>query len=117
MVTIIEYKKSTIDHAIYIKVFTYVVVSYLIVSTDNVLNTSNNEKAFPELTRVFKEHFEMKVQEGSVLKYLSFRICKSPFGFNIDQTDHIMKLLNELFPNGKFRNVDTTFWTDSSYEN
>ena len=32
------------------------------------LNTTNNETDFPELTRVFKEQFEMKVQEGSVLK-------------------------------------------------
>ena len=58
----------------------------------------------------------MKVQEGSVLKYLNFRICHSPLGFSIDQTDHIMKLVNEWFPTGKFRNVDTPFRTDSSYE-
>ena len=68
MVTIIVYKKSTIDHAIYIKVFDDGTVSYLTVSTDDVLNTTNNENTFPELKRVFKEHFEMKVQEGSVLK-------------------------------------------------
>ena len=62
VVTIIEYKKSTIDHAIYIKVFDDGTVSYLTVSTDDALNTPNNENAFPELTRVFKEHFEMKLQ-------------------------------------------------------
>ena len=27
-----------------------------------------------------------------------------------------MELVNEWFPTGKFRNVDTPFWTDSSYE-
>ena len=27
-----------------------------------------------------------------------------------------MELVNEWFPNGKFRNVDTPFQTDSSYE-
>ena len=46
--------------------------------------------AFPKLTRVFKEHFEMKVQEGSFFKYLNFRIFRSSLGFSIDQTDHIM---------------------------
>ena len=116
MVTIIEYKKSTIDHDIYIKVFGDGIVSYLIVSTDDVLNTTNNENSFPELKIVFKEHFEMKVQEGSVLKYLNFRICQFPLGFIIDQTYHIMELVNEWFPTGKFRNVDTPFRTDSSYE-
>ena len=60
VVTILEYKKSIIDHAIYIKVFDDGTVSYITVSTDDVLNTTNNENAFPELTRVFKEHFEMK---------------------------------------------------------
>ena len=43
VVTILKYKKSTIDYAIYIKVFTYGTVSYHTVSTDDVLNTTNNE--------------------------------------------------------------------------
>ena len=54
LVTIIKYKKSTIDHAIYINFFSDVTVSYLTVSNDDVLNTTNIENAFPELTRVFK---------------------------------------------------------------
>ena len=54
VVTILKYKKITIDHAIYIKVFADGTVSYLTVSTDDVLNTTNNENSFPELTRVFK---------------------------------------------------------------
>ena len=58
----------------------------------------------------------MKVQEGSVIKYLNFRSFQSPLGFIIDHTDHIMELFNEWFPTGKFRNVDTPFRTDSSYE-
>ena len=61
MVIILKYKKSTIDHAIYIKVFTDTTMSYLTVFTDDVINNINNEKAFPELTRVFKEEYEIKV--------------------------------------------------------
>ena len=116
VVTILEYKKSTIDHAIYIKVFDYGTVSYLTFSTDDVINTTDNENTFTELTRLFKEHFEMKVQERSVLKYLNFRICQSLLGFSIYQTYHIMELVNEWFPTRNFRNVDTTLRTDSSYE-
>ena len=74
MFTIIKYKNIKIDHDIYIKVFTDGTVSYLKVSTDDVINNTNYETAFPELTKVFEEHFEMKVQKGQVLKYLSFRI-------------------------------------------
>ena len=58
----------------------------------------------------------MKVQEGSVLKYLSFRICQSPLGFSIYNTDHIMELVNEWLPTGKFINVDTPFSKDSTYK-
>ena len=72
MVRIIKYKNIAIYHSFYIKVFTDVTVSYLTVSTDGVINTTDNETAFTELTRVFKENFEMKVQEGSVPKYLNF---------------------------------------------
>ena len=54
VVTIIKYNKRTIYHAIYIKVFTDVTVFYLTVSTDGVLNTTNNKTALPELKIVFK---------------------------------------------------------------
>ena len=91
-------------------------MSDLTVSTADVINTTNNETEFQELTRVIKEKFEMKGQEGSVLKYLNFRVLQSPLGFIIDQTDHIMELVNEWFPTEKFRNIDTPFCTDSSYE-
>ena len=64
----IKYKKSTIDNAIYTKVFSDGTVSYRAVYTDDVLNNTNNEESFPELTRVFEEAFGIKVQEGSVLK-------------------------------------------------
>ena len=68
VVTMLKYKKSRIGYYIYIKFFNYGKVSYLIVSTDDVLNTTTNETAFPELTIFSEERFEMKVQEGSVLR-------------------------------------------------
>ena len=61
MVKIPKYKKRTIDHAIYIKVFSDITVSYIRVSIDDVINTTNNETTFPELTKVFEENFEIKV--------------------------------------------------------
>ena len=58
----------------------------------------------------------MKFQEGSVFKYLPFRNFQSPLGFSVDQTYQIMELVNEWFPTGKFRNFDTPFRTDSTYD-
>ena len=58
----------------------------------------------------------MKVQEGSVLKYLKFRIFQSTLVFRVDQTDHIIELVNEWLPTGKFRKVDTNLRTEYLYE-
>ena len=115
MVTIIKYKKSKIYHAICIKGFYDGKVSYLTVSTYDFLNTTNNETAFTGLPRVFEEQFEMKFQEESVLKYLYFKIFQSLLGFSVDQTGHILELVNEWSPTGKFRKVDTPFRIDSTY--
>ena len=72
MVSLTQWLQSTntIYHAIYIKVFYDWTVSYLMVYTDDDLNTTNNETYFPELRRVSEEAFEIKPQERSVLKYL-----------------------------------------------
>ena len=53
-VTIFKYNKTTIDNSIYITVLSDGKVSYLTVSTDDFLNTTNNETAFPELKRALK---------------------------------------------------------------
>ena len=69
-------------------------MSYIKFSYYYVINTNNNDTSFPELTRGFEEHFEIKVREESVLKYLNFRIFQSHLGFSVDHTDHIMELVN-----------------------
>ena len=111
-----KYKKITIDHDIYIKVFHDGTVSYLMVYTDNFLNTTNAETSFTELRIFFEEYFELKVQEGSVLRYRNFRIFHSPLGFSIDKNDHITEIVNEWLPTGKFKKFDLPFRTDSTYE-
>ena len=50
--TILKFKKHTIYHAIYIKVFSDGTVSYLEFSTDDVINATNTETEFPELRRL-----------------------------------------------------------------
>ena len=76
--------KRTINHAIHIKVFSDGTVSYLTVFPDDVINANNNDTEFTELRIVFGEAFEIKVQEGSILKYLIFQIYQSPLGFSVD---------------------------------
>ena len=91
-------------------------MSYLTVSNNDVINTTNNETTFPEVRILFKEAFEIKSQEGSVLKYQHLRIFRSHLGFSVDHTDHIMKLVNEWSLIETFRKFDATFMIDSTYE-
>ena len=106
----------SIDNSIYIKVFYDGNVPYHMVSVDYFFKTTNNEIAFLEITRVFEEHFQMKVQEVFFLYYVNYRIFHSPLGFSVVNNYHIMELVNEWFPDGKYRNVDTHFSTYYTYE-
>ena len=117
MVTIIKYKKITIDHAIYTNLFYDETVYYLTVSTNDVINTTNNKIEFTEIIIFFEEYFEIKVQEGSILKYINLQICQYRLGFSVDQTDNITEIVNEWFVTRKFRRFDITFRTDYTYKN
>ena len=55
VVPIMKYKKSTIEYAIYTKVFSDITVSYLMVYTDDVMNTNNKETEYTDFKRVFEE--------------------------------------------------------------
>ena len=68
MVTVTKYEKIIIDNAIYIKLFSYITVYYLKVSTDDILNNTNNKTYFPELLKVFKGSTDIKIREVSDLK-------------------------------------------------
>ena len=94
VVTIVKYNKSRIDHDIFIEVFSDWTVSCITVSTDDVFSTTNNKTEFSEIRIVFEESFDIKFQEGYVLKCLNLLIWKSPLGFSVYQTDHIMELVN-----------------------
>ena len=53
----LKYKKITIDHFIYMKIFSGGNVSYLTLYIADVLTNTNNESEFPELRKVFEEGF------------------------------------------------------------
>ena len=49
-----KYKKRTIYHAIFIKVFSDGNISYLTVYTDDIMNTTSNDTDFPETRKLFQ---------------------------------------------------------------
>ena len=50
-------------HEIYINVLSDGIVSYSTVSTDDVINTTNNEKSFTELIRFLKNILRLKLKK------------------------------------------------------
>ena len=66
---------------------------------------------------MFEKLFDIKVQEGSVIKYPNVQIYQYPIWFRIGQTDHVIELVNKWSPTGKFRRVNTHFQTAFTYEN
>ena len=50
------------------------------------------------------------------MKYLDFRIFQSRLGFSINQTEHIMELVNEWLTGIKFIKFDTPFYANSAYD-
>ena len=64
---LLDIRKKTIIHAMYIKVLYDVTVSYPKVSTDDVLNTTNNKTEFTELRRVFKKILRLKSKKNMSL--------------------------------------------------
>ena len=70
VVTILKYKRSTIDHAIFIKFFYYGTVSYLIVFTDDVIVIG-----IVPVPRVIR-HTARPQQSAIVSHEMSSRSCK-----------------------------------------
>ena len=66
VVTIIKYKKISIGREIYINLFTDCNISYITVSTDYVLDTTNKVKDFSELRKVIEEAFNIKIKNCSL---------------------------------------------------
>ena len=60
MLTVLKYKKITIDYAIYIKVLYDRIVPYLTVSTYGVLNNIDNETDFSWTKKVLNNNFRLK---------------------------------------------------------
>ena len=72
-----KYKKITIDHAIYIKLFYDGTVSYPMVSIYDVLNITHNETVFTKVRRVLKKIFILKSKKYIYIYITVLHVPKS----------------------------------------
>ena len=89
----------------------------LAVQTDDILLATNSKDLKEEVLNTLLSAFKVTTQEGTILKYLNFRIIQSDSGVSIDQTDHILDLVNSYIPvDTKLSPVDTPLRTDRQFQ-
>ena len=89
----------------------------LLSETDDFLILSSSTSLYLELKAHLAKAFSITTQEGPVLKYLNLRIIQSEAGISIDQTQHILDMVQPHYPkNSNFTKTDSPFRTDRSYE-
>jgi len=87
-------------------------------STDDILLWSSNRQTFLSLCKKLTQYFEVTTTEGPVLRYLNMRIVVSPAGISLDQTDYILRHVQEYFRDTDVEvpDVDGPFPTDTKFE-
>ena len=88
------------------------------VQTDDLLLATNSAALKDEVLNTLLSAFKVTTQEGSLVKYLNFRIIQSIHGISIDQTDHILDFVNTYIPvDTKLDPVNTPLRSDRQFQN
>ena len=89
----------------------------LAVQTDDTLVATNAPSLKDKVLSTLQQAFKVTTQEGIKLKYLNFRIIQSTHGISIDQTDHILELVNSYIPvDTKVEPANTPLRSDRQFQ-
>ena len=93
-------------------------ISYLILSTNDILYMSKHEQPLKQLLEKFGEFLSFKIKRGIELQFLKFRIIQFEHGISIDQTNHILQsiLYHSFGKNKKVKYKSSLFRLDSKFE-
>lgn len=81
-------------------------IMLICVETDDLLISYSSFRLVQLLENELKKLFKYTKEEGTVLKFLNFRIIQSEHGISIDQTKHIIKeVLNPYWSNKNRDNI------------
>ncbi len=110
--------RSTVDHAFFIKSCGEKSYFYICLATDDLLCSHPNETEFSKLVLYLQEYFELSIQQGNVLKFLSIRITQTELGISLDQGEYIYSLLLHYFGDDitQIKTARTPMRTDSQFE-
>jgi len=109
-------KKNATDNAVWVSKKGNDIVILLSETDDFMLLVSEKQLYLDIKTRIEKS-YDITMQEGPILQYLNLQIIQSDAGISIDQTKHILKMLEPHFPkDSSFTATDIPFRTDREYE-
>ena len=112
------FKRSTVDHALFVMNVGVNKWFYCLISTDDLLCSYPNEECFNHLYSYLNEYFGLSIQKGNVLTYLNMRIIQSNEIITLDQADYIFELLVSYFGYNidKVKTCATPMRADAAFE-
>ena len=90
-------------------------VMFLAVETDDILVCTNSVSLEKRIVKQIQSPFQVTVQEGKVIEFLNYRIIQSVHGISVNQTAHILEMLDNFLPNEKCKNTTTPLSSDKQY--
>ena len=109
-------KKNATDNAVWVSLRGKDII-ILLSETDDFMLLVSHKQLYEEIRKRIEKSYDITIQDGAILKYLNLQIIQSDAGISIDQTQHILKMLEPHYPkSSKFTKTDIPFRTDKEYE-
>ena len=112
------FHRSTVDHALLIKAHEDGSYFYVCLATDDLLCAFLKYAHFDDLVKYLRRFFNLTVQTGHVLSFLSLRIIQTDLAISVDQGEYIYDLLLKYYGQSvdRIKTVTTPMRSDSAYE-
>lgn len=109
-------RKNAIDNAVFtVRYGTYLLL--LLSNIDDVLILSISKDLYIRVRNKIKTMFDITAQEGNKIKFLNLRIVSFEHAATMDQTKHILSMVEPFFPRlEKFSRKNLPMRTDNEYE-
>ena len=108
--------KNATDNAVFVFRFGEDVL-FLLSNVDDFLILSTSFELYAQVRNKLRTMFEITTQEGLIINFLNLRIINSSNAISIDQTKHILEMVEPHFPRLQhFKRVKTPMRTDKAFE-
>ena len=109
-------KKNATDNAVFVFRFDTELL-FLLSNVDDFLILSSSKDLFLRVKEKLSSMFDLTSQEDDVIKFLNLQIVSSSNAVSIDQTRHIIDMVEPYFPRlQKFQKINTPMRTDKDFE-